>query len=292
MASSTLPTNNTSRFLNVQSEATPVLAEDQCGSLGLHDEVLEGTRDQTASATRPARGRLSRSLFRMGSAPESAFFWPPIAEEATLPTSTGKYAFGKRAFDLLLAVLILPPVALVLLLIAAVIVVSSGWPVFYRQRRVGRGGREFYIWKFRTMRIHGDRILREHLKRNAAARLEWQHTHKLRNDPRITRVGKLLRKTSLDELPQILNVLSGDMSFVGPRPIVEAETAKYADRLSFYLAAVPGITGLWQVSGRCNVSYSTRVILDETYVRKWSLLRDLLILLKTPKAVFCRHGAY
>ena len=105
-------------------------------------------------------------------------------------------------------------------------------------------------------------------------------------------MGKLLRKTSLDELPQIINVLSGNMSFVGPRPIVEAETGKYAERFSYYLAALPGITGLWQVSGRCNVSYATRVILDETYVRKWSLMRDVRILLKTPKAVFCRHGAY
>ena len=272
-----------------------LIETDQSGTPGLEDNsaaIDQGSRRPAGKARRgktiPAYG--SYSEFNPSSG--ALALWPSELDYYDLPTQTRKYAVGKRAFDIALAVVIFPIVATVLLIIGALIALTSGWPVFYRQRRIGQHGQEFDIWKFRTMHLHGDRILREHLKRNPAARLEWQHTHKLRNDPRITPMGRFLRKTSLDELPQILNVLTGEMSFVGPRPIVEAETAKYAERFSYYLAAVPGITGLWQVSGRCNVSYATRVILDETYVRKWSLLRDLWILMKTPKAVCCRHGAY
>ncbi|WP_236657297.1 sugar transferase [Acidisarcina polymorpha] len=209
-----------------------------------------------------------------------------------LPTQSRKYEVGKRIFDIALAILIAPIVGLMIAFIGALIFLTAGQPIFFRQKRIGQHGREFYIWKFRTMRPHADHILAEHLKRDAEARDEWFHTHKLRNDPRITPLGSLLRKTSLDELPQLLNVFAGDMSFVGPRPIVRAEMVKYAERFPYYLAAVPGITGLWQVSGRCNVSYEARVILDETYVCKWSMARDLWILLKTPRAVCYRDGAY
>jgi exopolysaccharide production protein ExoY len=209
-----------------------------------------------------------------------------------LPTQGRKYELGKRIFDIVLAVLISPLLAIMIAIIAGMIALTSGGPVFFRQRRIGQYGREFPIWKFRTMSPRADSILAEHLKRNAAAREEWNHTHKLRDDPRITRLGRMLRKTSLDELPQILNVFAGDMSFVGPRPIVRAERFKYAERYPFYLAAVPGITGLWQVSGRSDVSYEARTILDETYVCTWSLLRDIWILLKTPRAVVNRDGAY
>ncbi len=214
----------------------------------------------------------------------------PYADE--LPTQSRKYEFGKRIFDIFLAILIFPVVGSFMMIIGAVIALTSSGPVFFRQRRVGQHGREFLIWKFRTMHPNGERLLVELLKHNAAARDEWHESHKLRKDPRITRVGEFLRKTSLDELPQILNVLSGDMSFVGPRPIVRSECIRYAERFPYYLAAVPGITGLWQVSGRCNVSYETRVILDETYVCKWSLSKDLKILLKTPSAVWNREGAF
>ncbi len=223
---------------------------------------------------------------------EALDFWEPLPNLRDLPTQTRKYELGKRIFDIVLAVLICPIVALLILLIGGLIALTAGWPVFFRQRRIGQHGREFFIWKFRTMHLHGERILAEHLRRDPEARDEWHHAHKLRNDPRITRLGKILRKTSLDELPQILNVFSGDMSFVGPRPIVRAETEKYAERYPYYLAAVPGITGLWQVSGRSDVSYETRVILDETYVCKWSLLRDIKILMRTPRAVCNRDGAY
>jgi lipopolysaccharide/colanic/teichoic acid biosynthesis glycosyltransferase len=220
-------------------------------------------------------------------------FSPPLdLELAGLPTLSRGYELGKRLFDLSLAILILPVAAALIAVIAVAIALSSGNPIFFRHRRVGRHGQDFDIWKFRTMRVDGDRHLAEYLEQNPDAREEWRLAHKLRHDPRITRLGRFLRKTSLDELPQIFNIFAGNMSFVGPRPITHAETAKYAERLPCYLAALPGITGLWQVSGRCTLSYEARVALDEKYVRQWSIARDLAILLKTPRAVFCRHGAY
>jgi len=214
-----------------------------------------------------------------------------LAENDGLPTQTAAYEVGKRVVDLALAMFLLPLAAVLTALIAMAIALTSRGPVIFRQGRIGRHGRPFTIWKFRTMRVDADRILREHLRHNAEAREEWNEKHKLRRDPRITRLGRLLRESSLDEIPQILNILAGDMSFVGPRPIVMNEAVRYAERLPYYLAARPGVTGLWQISGRCNVSYQTRVILDETYVRHWTIGGDLWILLHTPRAVFCREGA-
>ena len=209
-----------------------------------------------------------------------------------LPTQSRQYRIAKRAFDLGLSIVLMPLIAFLLALIGGIITITSGLPVFYRQERIGQYGRPFKIWKFRTMKTDADRVLAQWLKENPAARLEWQQTHKLKNDPRITALGRFLRKTSLDELPQIFNVLKGEMSLVGPRPIVHAERAKYADRFAFYTAVVPGVTGLWQVSGRCDVSYAVRVKLDEHYVRTWNIAKDLHILVRTPRSVFCRHGAY
>jgi exopolysaccharide production protein ExoY len=180
----------------------------------------------------------------------------------------------------------------VMALIGIAIAFTSGWPLIYSQRRVGRYGRPFTIWKFRTMYKNGERILDTHLKHNPKARTEWRDSHKLLDDPRIIPLGKILRQTSLDEIPQILNVLAGNMSFVGPRPIVQEEVSKYADRFACYLAAMPGITGLWQVSGRCNLPYETRVVLDERYVRRWTMREDIRIILRTPGAVFRRSGAF
>ncbi len=229
------------------------------------------------------------SVFRH--AARIARFSKCIADERDLPTQTTAYKVGKRVLDLALALLLLPPAAVLTALIAMAIALTSKGPVIFRQSRIGRNGRPFVIWKFRTMHADADCILREHLKSNAEAREEWHEKHKLGRDPRITPLGRLLRETSLDEIPQILNIFAGDMSFVGPRPIVAKETIKYADRLPYYLAARPGVTGLWQISGRCNVSYETRVILDETYVRHWTIGGDIWILLHTPRAVFRRDGA-
>ena len=216
----------------------------------------------------------------------------PPGEWNTLPIDSLSYRLGKRAFDLVLAIAITPVVGLAMVIIAAAISFSSGMPIFFRQWRIGQGGREFQIWKFRTMHRDAEEIFASHLFRDDAARHEWHTTQKLRNDPRTTRLGDWLRKTSLDELPQLLNIFAGHMSFVGPRPIIRAEVPKYRNSFTYYKAAVPGLTGLWQVSGRCNVGYKARVILDSSYVCNWSFWRDLKILLKTPKAVYRRDGAY
>lgn len=209
-----------------------------------------------------------------------------------LPTAKRMYRVVKRVMDISITILLLPVISALLLLIGLLVGLTSGWPLFYRQTRIGQHGREFRIWKFRTMKVHGDEVLADHLSVSPTARREWQHTHKLRDDPRITLLGRFLRKSSLDELPQIFNVLAGEMSLVGPRPIVNAEAERYAERFTYYMAALPGITGLWQVSGRCDVSYVARVKMDEEYVRNWTLAQDLRIMAKTPKAVFRRDGAY
>ena len=153
-------------------------------------------------------------------------------------------------------------------------------------------GRRFRAWKFRTMHMNADALLQEHLERDPALRAEWEKDHKLKNDPRVTWIGKILRKTSLDELPQLWNVFCGEMSLVGPRPIVDAEIPKYGDHYDQYEKVPPGITGLWQISGRNNTSYEERVAFDAFYVRNWSPWFDLYILACTVKVVLRGEGAY
>ena len=148
------------------------------------------------------------------------------------------------------------------------------------------------MWKFRTMCVNSTEVLEEYLLRHPEARIEWYKTHKLRHDPRVTRLGRFLRKYSLDELPQLWNVLAGKMSLVGPRPIVAAEVERYKENFSYYCRVVPGLTGLWQVSGRSELTYDERVALDCEYVERWSLKRDLGILLKTFSAVVRPDGAF
>jgi Undecaprenyl-phosphate galactose phosphotransferase WbaP len=200
--------------------------------------------------------------------------------------------FAKRTLDLVLTgvggLLILPLIAA----IAAAIRLSSRGPAFYAQHRVGRGHRGFMAWKFRTMIENADQLLEEHLDQNPQLRREWAETHKLKDDPRVTRIGRILRRTSLDELPQIWNVFRGDMSLVGPRPVVTAEVEKYGESFDFYRAVRPGITGLWQVSGRSDTSYNERVALDVRYVRHWSVWLDLYLLARTFGVVVRGSGAY
>jgi len=198
---------------------------------------------------------------------------------------------AKRAFDVvftLVALIFVLPVGLV---IAAAIMLDSPGPVFFRHTRVGRGRRLFRLWKFRSMVMDADAILERWLRDPAHAR-EWALTHKLRNDPRVTRVGRFLRKTSLDELPQFWNVLRGDMSVIGPRPIVSEEATRYGEAFSLYTQVSPGLTGLWQVSGRNDVRYARRVDLDCRYIREWTPWLDLKILLKTVMVVVRGKGAY
>ncbi len=208
-----------------------------------------------------------------------------------LPTQTRHYRVIKRIFDLAISILLLPVLGVLLVAIGLVVALTSGFPVFYRQDRLGQYGQRFRICKFRTMRNNAEQALAEWLLHHPEIRHEWQQTQKLKRDPRVTRLGRFLRDTSLDEIPQIINVLRGEMSLVGPRPIVQAERARYAERYAFYAAAIPGVTGVWQVSGRCNVSYEERVRMDEDYVRNWSLMRDIGILLRTPRSVIRRDGA-
>lgn len=197
----------------------------------------------------------------------------------------------KRAFDLTAASLLLLLFAPLFAAIA-LLVRRDGGPVLYGQRRVGRGGRTIVCLKFRSMVPDADRVLHELLDRDPSARGEWEKDHKLKDDPRVTAVGRFLRATSLDELPQLWNVLRGDMSLVGPRPIVADEIRKFGDDIAYYYEVDPGITGLWQVSGRNDIDYDRRVRLNTWYVRNWSLWHDVAILVKTVRVVLNRAGAY
>ncbi len=180
----------------------------------------------------------------------------------------------------------------VLAVVAALIKATSTGPVFFGHTRIGFRGQRFTAWKFRSMIQNGGDLLRAHLEADPAARAEWARDHKLKDDPRVTRIGALLRKTSLDELPQLWNVLRGDMSLVGPRPIVDAEVEKYGKYYAIYKSVRPGITGLWQVSGRNDTTYGERLRYDEFYVRNWSPWLDMHLLARTVSALCFRRGAY
>jgi lipopolysaccharide/colanic/teichoic acid biosynthesis glycosyltransferase len=201
---------------------------------------------------------------------------------------------SKRALDVTLSatlLLVLLPVFLAI----AVVVAGDGGSALYSHRRVGRGGRTFGCLKFRSMRPNADRLLAELLAREPSARAEWEATRKLRRDPRVTPIGRLLRATSLDELPQLINVLRGDMSLVGPRPVVQEELDQHyapAAAAADYLSVRPGVTGLWQVSGRSDTDYRERVALDAHYARNPSLRKDLVLLALTVVVVLRCRGAY
>jgi lipopolysaccharide/colanic/teichoic acid biosynthesis glycosyltransferase len=199
----------------------------------------------------------------------------------------------KRALDLLIAVPLFIFVAPLMIALAIAIRLQDGGPALYKQSRLGFGGRPFICYKFRTMVMDADARLEALLARDPQAALEWRRDHKLRRDPRVLGVvGRFLRVTSLDELPQLINIVRGEMSVVGPRPIVAAEIARYHSYYRYYTAVRPGVTGLWQVSGRNNVSYEKRVRLDAVYARKWCVALDMWILWRTvPAVLFCR-GAY
>lgn len=197
---------------------------------------------------------------------------------------------AKRPLDIGIAALLIF-LTFPLLLSIAVLVALDGGPVLFRHRRVGLHGAKFGCLKFRTMILDAEQCLDEYLSYHPEAQAEWSRERKLAFDPRVTRIGHFLRLSSLDELPQLLNVLKGEMSIVGPRPITQDELDHYGPIANAYKSVRPGITGLWQISGRSDVSYATRVILDERYVRNWSLALDLRILLCTPAVVLSRRGA-
>ena len=197
----------------------------------------------------------------------------------------------KRGFDIVAGTLLLIGFAPLLGLLALVVSLDGG-PALFGHRRVGADGRPFTCWKFRSMVVNAEAVLAETLARDPQARREWQRDFKLKNDPRVTRLGRFLRKSSMDELPQLLSVITGEMSLIGPRPIVTAEVERYGTAFADYAACRPGITGLWQVSGRNDIDYASRVAIDRQYARSWSFLGDLTILMKTVGVVLRRSGAY
>jgi exopolysaccharide production protein ExoY len=187
----------------------------------------------------------------------------------------------KRAFDVVFSLLSLIFLLPALVVISLALLLVDGGPIIFRHKRVGRGGRTFFCLKFRSMRKDADKVLSELLETNPERRQEWEESQKLKNDPRIHWLGKLLRISSLDELPQLFNVLRGEMSIVGPRPIIEEELDRYGPNVQCYLAMTPGLTGLWQVSRRADTSYEERVQFDVDYYHSCSMRTDLAIIMKT-----------
>jgi len=199
---------------------------------------------------------------------------------------------SKRIMETTLIILSTPFLIALFAVVALLIKLSSPGPVFYKHRRIGLDGKELWIWKFRTMAYDADAALKERLKKNPALQMEWETSFKLKDDPRITNIGRILRRTSLDEIPQIWNVLKGEMSLIGPRPIVTEEIALYGDEFEIYKQVLPGITGLWQISGRNDLPYHDRVKLDVYYIQNWSIWLDIHILMHTILAALQARGAY
>ena len=197
----------------------------------------------------------------------------------------------KRTMDIVGSLAIITALS-PLLLVLYFLIKKDGGNAIYGHPRIGRNGKEFKCLKFRSMVVNSKEVLEHLLATDPEAKAEWDKDFKLRNDPRITKVGAFIRKTSLDELPQLFNVLKGEMSLVGPRPIIKDELERYEDNVDYYLMAKPGMTGLWQVSGRNDVDYETRVYFDSWYVKNWSLWNDIAILFKTVNVVLKRDGAY
>ena len=207
-----------------------------------------------------------------------------------IPVESWQYQYIKRAIDIVCSLILLLVLAIPGLLVAISILLTSRGSVFYREERIGRYGHRFRIWKFRSMYRNAERLRHIGHSDDRGNLVEWR-MRKQAKDPRITPVGAFIRRWSLDEIPQLFNVLRGEMSLIGPRPIVHSEAERYSDLLYFYLAATPGMSGLWQVSGRSDVDYDERSQLDASYVRSWSLGGDFVILLRTIPAVLGRVGA-
>lgn len=200
--------------------------------------------------------------------------------------------FIKLIFDIVVGVLICIPVIPIIIACAIWVKLDSKGPIFYNAKRIGKNGKEFTCYKFRSMYVNSDELLTLYLAENPVAKKEWDEFQKLHDfDPRVTKAGKIMRKTSLDELPQILNVLKGEMSLVGPRPYLPREKEMMGYFYNIIISTVPGITGYWQVNGRSDVTFEGRLRMDDWYIRNWSVWIDIILLIKTIKAVFCSKGA-
>jgi lipopolysaccharide/colanic/teichoic acid biosynthesis glycosyltransferase len=220
------------------------------------------------------------------------FAAPAIRRDELTRDRKSQDELALRVFDVALALAALVFFLPLMLLLAILVFVTNPGPVIFAHRRIGKGGRHFHCLKFRTMAVDAEQRLAHLLATDEGARIEWTRDHKLRDDPRVTRLGSFLRKTSLDELPQLINVLRGEMSLVGPRPIVDAERIRYGRYFAHYCQVRPGITGLWQISGRNNVSYRRRVAFDVAYSRSRSLAFDAKILAATIPSVLMARGSY
>lgn len=246
----------------------------------------------------PNRVVLSSGSFDCGMWDSTHTIGPVCGLRLSNPRHCGFQAFLKRTVDVTATLSIGALISPLLVVIAACIRLGSPGPIFYSQQRIGRGGRMFSAWKFRTMVQDADRVLQHYLETDLELRREWQETHKLKRDPRVNWIGRMLRATSLDELPQLWNILRGDMSLVGPRPIVNSPTydAVYVDdyphEYAAYISMRPGLTGLWQVTCRNNGVYEMRIYWDMYYIRNWSLWLDLYIILRTIRTVLLLEGAY
>lgn len=249
-----------------------MLQEDLC----FDDEASDLPADATAAASWEPAFDVALPLIDAPHGPE------PIARGQAMA----------RVLDTVCAVVMLALAFPFLVLVALALQIGSPGPVFFVQRRIGRGGRMFPCFKFRTMCPDGDAMLARHLAACPAARAEWQATYKLRDDPRITWFGAWARKLSLDEFPQLINVIRGEMSIVGPRPIVTAEIVRYGACFADYCAVRPGLTGLWQISGRSDTSYENRVLLDRFYVLRRSVAFDIAIIARTVPSVLIARGSY
>ena len=212
--------------------------------------------------------------------------------EGKVKVAEPSYELASRAFDTFVATIALICFLPLMILISVLIFVTDPGPIFFAQRRVGQHGKIFWCLKFRSMAVDAEQRLAQLLATDEVARQEWARDHKLKHDPRITSIGAFLRKSSLDELPQVINVLRGEMSMVGPRPIVDAERKRYGRYFAHYCRVRPGITGLWQVSGRNDVSYRRRVAFDVAYSRSRSLAFDARILAVTIPSVLFARGSY
>lgn len=236
--------------------------------------------------------RRAPALFRVAG-PRGRWRLPQADSDSGAGIRTGPVGGSlKRGFDVVVAATGLVVLSPVLAVLALAIRWGDGGPATFSHTRVGYRHRPFRCLKLRTMVVDDGAVLDRHLRENPAAAAEWAATRKLKDDPRVTRLGRFLRTTSLDELPQLVNVLRGEMSIVGPRPVTEAEIEFYGAAGPTYLSALPGLTGLWQVSGRNDVSYQTRVALDVSYIERWSIWRDIRIVLLTVPAVVLSRGSY
>ena len=274
----------------------------------LKDWVATECAVQVRHVFRVARQRRSVSTFRktlaagLGALQHSRYAWrgpvllhrDPVrrALVESRPLKVGVSGALNRAFDMVIALAALIVTAPMMGLAALLILFERKGPILYAHPRIGRGGQVFSVLKFRSMCVDGDRVVAEHLATNAEARAEWEKDHKLRNDPRVSGLGRVLRKSSIDELPQIFNVIRGEMSIVGPRPITQNEIEKYGQLFECYCSVKPGITGVWQVSGRNDISYQRRVEMDAIYARKKSIILDLRLIIATVPALLSRRGSY